>query len=318
MKNFLKTGMAACIGFACLAGTNAWAETKLTIGMNGWTGYAPLSLALKEGIFKKNGLDVTIKLIPQKDRHLALASGDLQCATTTVQTHMMWTQNGVPNTQIFLMDKSTGADGLVVRGDIKGFADLKGKTIAVDAPGTTPYFMLASMLKSNGMSLKDVKLTTLSPQAAAQAFVAGQNDAAITYEPYLSSVRQNPNAGRILVTTNDYPVVIDTFGCAPQWLKANPKAAQALTDSFFEALEFIRTNPKRAYEVMGAEVKQDGDEFGKSASYLKWQDKAANREFFAKEIIPFMQNAAKIFVENGVMKSEPADYKALIDTSFIQ
>ena len=102
MKIFLRIGMAACIGLASLAGANAWAQTKVTIGMNGWTGYAPLSLALREGIFKKNGLDVTIKLIPQKDRHLALASGDLQCATTAVQTHMMWTQNGVPITQIFL------------------------------------------------------------------------------------------------------------------------------------------------------------------------------------------------------------------------
>ncbi len=318
MKNLWKIGLASCIGIASLASSNALADTKVTIGMSGWTGYAPLSLAVKEGIFKKNGLDVDIKMIPQKDRHLALASGDVQCAATTVQTHMMWTQNGVPITQIFLMDKSSGADGLVVRGDIKGFADLKGKTIAVDAPGTTPYFMLASMLKTNGMSLKEVKLTTLSPQAAAQAFVAGQNDAAVTYEPYLSSVRQNPNAGRILVTTVDYPVVIDTFGCTPQWMKANAKAVQALTDSYFQALDFIAANPKRAYEVMGAEVKQSGEEFAKSAGYLKWQDKAANREFFAKEIIPFMQNAAKIFLENGVMKSEPADYHKLIDTSFIK
>ena len=120
----------------------------------------------------------------------------------------MWTQNGVPITQIFLMDKSAGADGLVVRGNIKGFADLKGKTIAVDAPGTTPYFMLVWMLQSNGLSLKDVKLANLSPQAAAQAFVAGQNEAAITYEPYLSSIRQTPDAGKILVTTNDYPIII--------------------------------------------------------------------------------------------------------------
>jgi hypothetical protein len=32
--------------------------------------FAPLTLANQAGIFKKNGLDVTIKKIPQKDRHL--------------------------------------------------------------------------------------------------------------------------------------------------------------------------------------------------------------------------------------------------------
>ena len=49
-------------------------EAKVGIGISGWTGFAPLTLAKEAGIFKKNGLDVEIKMIPQKDRHLALAS----------------------------------------------------------------------------------------------------------------------------------------------------------------------------------------------------------------------------------------------------
>ena len=113
----------------CAAGAVQAQETKLALGMSGWTGFAPLSLADKAGIFKKNGLDVELKMIPQKDRHLALASGAIQCAATTVETHVAWNANGVPITQIFQMDKSYGADGLAVRNDVKGFADLKGKAI---------------------------------------------------------------------------------------------------------------------------------------------------------------------------------------------
>ena len=52
----------------------------------GLTGFAPLTLASEAGIFKKNGLDVTIKKIPQASRHLAIQSGDIQCAATTVET----------------------------------------------------------------------------------------------------------------------------------------------------------------------------------------------------------------------------------------
>src|ERR1700758_3216420 len=55
------------------------ADVKVGIGISGWTGFAPLTLAKETGIFKKNGLDVTLKKIPQKDRHLAIASGDIQC-----------------------------------------------------------------------------------------------------------------------------------------------------------------------------------------------------------------------------------------------
>ena len=137
-----------------------------------------LTLAKEAGIFAKNGLDVTIKKIPQKDRHLAIASGDIQCAATTVETWIVWNANGVATTQLFQMDQGFGADGMVVRNDIASIKDLKGKTVAASAPGTAPYFTLAWFLKKNGMSLKDVTVVNMEPGPAAQAFVAGQNDAA--------------------------------------------------------------------------------------------------------------------------------------------
>ena len=78
----LKTLTAFAI--AALATTAQAQETPVTIAISGWTGFAPLTLAKEAGLFKKRGLDVTIKKIPQKDRHLAIASGDVQCAATTV------------------------------------------------------------------------------------------------------------------------------------------------------------------------------------------------------------------------------------------
>src|SRR5215471_7396081 len=104
-------------------------DVKVGIGISGWTGFAPLTLARDAGIFRKNGLDVSLKKIPQKDRHLAIASGDIQCAATTVETWVVWNANGVPTKQLFLMDRSFGADGMAVRGDISKIADLKGRKV---------------------------------------------------------------------------------------------------------------------------------------------------------------------------------------------
>jgi NitT/TauT family transport system substrate-binding protein len=314
IASLLATGVCvASIGLTAHA-----QETKLALGMSGWTGFAPLSLADKAGIFKKHGLDVEIKMIPQKDRHLALASGGVQCAATTVETHVSWNANGVPIVQIFQLDKSYGADGIAVRGNINGFSDLKGKTIGVDAPGTTSYFSLAWMLSKNGMSYKDIKTVTLSPQAAAQAFVAGQNDAAMTYEPYMSTVRNNPASGKILATTLDYPMVMDTVGCSPAWLKANPKAAKALADSYFAALEMIKAEPAKSYEIMGSAVKQTGEQFAKSAGYLRWQDKAANQKFFAGELTSFMKDAQAILLEAGVIRKPIENLAITFDDSYIK
>ena len=292
-------------------------ETRVAIGMSGWTGFQPLTLARDAGIFKKNGLDVSLKMIPQKDRHLAIASGDVQCAATTVETWIVWNASGVATKQIFQMDKSYGADGMAVRANVAKIADLKGKTVAASAPGTAPYFTLAWFLKKNGLSVKDVTVVNLEPAVAAQAFVAGQNDAAMTYEPYLSTVRDNPNAGKIIATTLDYPMIMDTFGCTPKFLAENPKAAQALANSYFEALEMIKKDPQKSNELMGAPTKQSGEQFGKSAAYLRWQDKAANQKFFAGEFQQFSKEAADLLLEVGILKSIP-DLSALADTSYIK
>ena len=291
---------------------------KVSIGMSGWTGFAPLSLAEKAGIFKKNGVDVTIKMIPQKDRHLAIASGDVQCAATTVESYINWNAAGVGITQVVQLDKSYGADGLAARNSIAKIADLKGKTVGVDAPGTSSYFGLGWILKKNGMSMKDIKITTLSPQAAASAFTAGTDiDAAMTYEPYLSSVRENKTAGRIIATTLDYPMVMDTFGCTPKFIKENGKLVQAMVNSYFEALEMIKKEPAKSNEIMGSVVKQTGEAFAKSSAFLRWQDKEANKKFFAGEIQAFSKDAADLLLELGIIKSIP-DLNSLVDTSFIK
>src|SRR5438552_1974438 len=295
----------------------AIAQTKVVIGYSGWTGFAPLTLARDAEIFKKNGLDVELKKIPQKDRHLAIASGDVQCAATTVETWIIWNANGVATKQIFQMDKSYGADGMVVRSNIQKIADLKGKTVAASTPGTAPYFTLAWFLKKNGLSVKDVTVVNLEPAAAAQAFVAGQNDAAMTYEPYLSTVRDNPQAGKIIATTLDYPMIMDTFGCTPKFLADNPKAAQALANSYFEAVDMIRKDPAKSYEIMGAPTKQSAEQFGKSAAYLRWQDKAANQKFFTGELQQFSKEAAELLLELGIIKTVP-DTSSIVDTRFIK
>src|SRR2546428_7342097 len=289
--------IAGLLAVSAIAVAPAQDLPKVTVAMSGWTGFAPLSLAEKTGIFKKNGVDVSIKFISQKDRHLAIASGDVQCAATTVETWILWNANGVATRQVVQLDKSYGADGMVVRNNIARIADLKGKTVAASAPGTAPYFTLAWMLKKNGLSVKDVRVVNLAPGPAAQAFIAGQNAAAMTYEPYLSSVREKPDAGKIIATTLDYPMVMDTFGCTPKFIQEQPKLVQAMVNGYFDALAMIKAEPKKSFEIMGSAVKQTGEQFEKSQSYLRWQDREANKKFFAGDIQAFSRDAAELLLE---------------------
>ena len=317
MKKTVLTLAAAALAL-CGAAASAQ-ETKVAIGISGWTGFAPLTLAKEAGLFKKHGLDVSIKKIPQKDRHLAIASGDIQCAATTVETWIVWNANGVATTQIFQLDKSFGADGMVVKPGINSIKDLKGKTVAASAPGTAPYFTLAWMLRENGLSVKDVKVVNLEPQAAANAMIAGTAgiDVAMTYEPFLSAVRAKPEAGRILATTLDYPMIMDTFGCTPKFLAENPRAAKALADAYFDAVAMIKAEPQKSFTIMGADVKQTAEQFEGSQKFLRWQDREANKKFFAGEHAEFSKKAAQILLEAGIIRALP-DMGKLVDTRFIQ
>jgi len=130
-------------------------------------------------------------------------------------------------------------------------------------------------------------------------------------------VRSNPSAGKIIATTLDYPMIMDTFGCTPKFLADNPKAAKALADSYFEAIDLIAKEPKKSFEIMGADVKQSAEQFEASQKYLRWQDREANKKFFAGEHAAFSKEAADLLLETGIIRQIP-DLTKLADTRFIK
>ena len=80
----------------------------------------------------------------------------------------------------------------------------------------------------------------------------------------------------------------------------------------------IKTDPAKSYEIMGGAVKQSGEQFAKSAAFLRWQDKAANQKFFSGELMQFMKDSVPILLEAGVIRKAPADLNVPFDASFIK
>jgi NitT/TauT family transport system substrate-binding protein len=79
----------------------------------------------------------------------------------------------------------------------------------------------------------------------------------------------------------------------------------------------IAKDQTKAYEIMGADVKQTGEQFANSAKYLRWQDRAANQKFFAGELQAFSKEAADLLMEIGIIKQVP-NIADIVDTSFIK
>lgn len=309
--------VAALLGLATVsAGAVAQDRPKITLAMSGWTGFAPMTLAQKTGIFERNGIEVEIVKMPTSNRHQAMASGDVQAITTTVDTHILYASSGVPVTQVLVLDTSSGGDGVAARGDIASIADLKGKSVAVQFGGV-PQFWLAYLLKQEGLTLDDLKLTNLQPKDAANAFVAGQFDAAVTYEPYLSTVRES-GTGSIIVTSAETPgVIVDTLAFQPDYIEQNRQVVEAMVKSWFEALDYIEANRDEAFAIMGADVNQTAEQFAESAANVSWYGREANREYMTETLPAFLDEANEIMAEARLVR-RPADTATMIDSSFVQ
>src|SRR5207253_2486605 len=94
----------------------------------------------------------------------------------------------VPAVEVFPIDASVGGDGILAKSTIKTVQDLKGQKVAVNQGSVSEWF-LAQVLKKNGLSLSDVTEQNMKSGEAGAAFVAGQVDVAVTWEPWLSKAK---------------------------------------------------------------------------------------------------------------------------------
>ncbi len=309
---------------AALSGTlgapgvvRAQAFPRITIGMSGWPGFAPLTLAEQAGLFLAEGLEVETRFVPQRDRAAALAAGSLTGLVTTLDTLLGWAAT-TPLQQVLVLDRSLGSDGIAVGPAIRGWDDLRGRRVAVDRPGTTPFFVLASMLREQGLAPDALRMETRNPRLAAQALAEGEVEAAVTTEPHLTQMRElDPAKARILATTLDHPCVVDTLAFAPAFVERNPEAVQRVLRAWFAAVAMIRREPDRAHAIMGQRTRQTAAEFARSARHFDWLDLSRNRAFVAEELRPLARRSVAILRDAGVLRAE-IDLDALLNDRFLR
>jgi ABC-type nitrate/sulfonate/bicarbonate transport system substrate-binding protein len=126
-------------------------DSKLTIMVFPGMQNLALFAAQSQGLFAKRGLAVDIKMAPSSDEQRAgLADGRWQIIHAGID-------NAVAMAEVAKVDIAIicGGDNsfnhVIVQPDIKSFADLRGKTMVVDAPDTAYAFQLYEILKRNGL-----------------------------------------------------------------------------------------------------------------------------------------------------------------------
>lgn len=309
-------------GDSSSSSSGAAASDKVIIGQSSWIGFAPLYIAEEKGFFKNHGADVEIQSIESKtDSKTALAADRIQGVSTDMSTQVMNAAAGLDIVQILALDTSAGGDGIVAKKEYSSIEDLKGKTVALDTTGGADYFWFQYLLHQKGMSLKDFEVQNMSAGDAGAAFVAGKVDAAITWQPWLSKAEQT-EFGHTLMDSNASPgVIVDTFAMKKDYVKAHPEAAKAIVAGWYDAIEYMKTNPDDAIAIIAKRIGEKPEAVKAQLGDVKFYDQAGNKEYFGTadnpgEFYEITATAAQLWKELGLVDKD-VDAKSIIDGSFL-
>src|SRR6185312_12804976 len=92
---------------------------------------------------------------------------------------------------------------LWVRGDIRSFADLKGKKISTTT-GTTAHVFLDTALRANGVDPKDVEVVNQRMSEAVTSFISGAVPAVALWVPFNVPVREKVPDAKMLADASAY------------------------------------------------------------------------------------------------------------------
>jgi ABC-type nitrate/sulfonate/bicarbonate transport system substrate-binding protein len=132
--------------------------TNLTIMVFQGMQNLPLLVAKNQGFFAKRGLDVDIRIAPNSDElREGLAHGRYQIVHAGVDNAVAMAEVAKIDIAI-VMGGDNGFNRLIVQPEIKSYADLRGKTVIVDAPDTAFAFLMYEMLRKNGLGKGDYEV----------------------------------------------------------------------------------------------------------------------------------------------------------------
>jgi NitT/TauT family transport system substrate-binding protein len=252
----LRNLISAVVCAVLTVGALAPAAAEVKVGVSDWPGWVAWYVAEQKGYFAAHGAKVKLVWFANyTDSISALSSGQLDANSQTWSDTMTPLARKVKVKTILVNDNSAGNDALMVSPKIRSFADLKGKSVALEQYSIS-HFVLANALSRNGMSIRDVKIVNLSAGDAAAAFMSGRADAAVVWNPWVSRI-ESSGKGRALFTSKDMP------GLVPDLLVAHEKALAdkakraelvGMIKAWFDTEEFIRSHPDEALKIMSKVV----------------------------------------------------------------
>ncbi len=248
----------------------------------GGGGNWPIWAAQEKALFAKNGIAVKLSFTPNSVEQIRnLMNGTYDLGTTAYDNVVAY-QEGQGETELTtqpdlfaFMGGYSGSLRFVTQPDIRTYADLKGKTLGVDAATTGFAFILYKLAALNGLSSADYKIERLGgTPARVQAMMEGKiagtmisspseilpeskgytrlGDTTTTFGPYQASIGV---ARRAWAAKNgdQLTAFIRSYVAAMDWLQQPANKDEAVAIYIKHIPNAPRPAAQKAYEVMFAQ-----------------------------------------------------------------
>ena len=305
-------------------------DNTIDVELSEYAGYAGI-IAANGGLepsensyfFRKHGFKVRIKL-SEEESWPALNAGRIGVSATTVDVLTAYCRNFAVAAPVQI-GFSRGADGLVVRKEIRRINDLRGKTL-VTAQFTEADFFVRYLTQEAGLAVNLLTSPADAPAAdkvnllfASDAFAAGDlflKDlkagghllaGCVTWAPKTTDVVEASEGKAQLLTTNkNLLIVADILVVNKGFAAASPNVVAGLVDGVLEGNRLVRDQTATQLDLVAKAFKWSRDQARDELAKVHLSNLPENLAFYSGTI-----DSAGSF--SGIFSSALLAYGSLID-----
>jgi NitT/TauT family transport system substrate-binding protein len=299
-----------------LLATPALAENKKAVVSQAFQSmlYLPLYVAIDEGFFTQQGLDLTKETAGAPSVALsAVISGSAQFSIHGPEWTAIAASKGAP-VDIIANVVNGAAVWIATSPDFKfnSVKDLKGQKIVTGLMPTTSTSLFLKLLKENGMDPKtDVDMIQVALGSEPGPFMAKQADVAVMYEPGLDQV-----AAKGMKVVLGFPKLYGAYAFSSVTARkdVDPDVAQRMVNGMEMAMRFMAKNQDKTVEIAKKEFPT------LEPAVIEAAVKRMLSEGVYPENVDISADALKVAMETqialGNLSAQP-DYKSFVVKTFI-
>jgi NitT/TauT family transport system substrate-binding protein len=311
--------------FALLAAvpSKVEAQAKVVVGSVPGIAAAGTYIADAKGYFREAGIDVEIaNLASAADAMASLATNEFQVVEGGYSAGY-WNALAKDFPIIVAFERGSRPTNhkIVVppalKDKIKTVADLKGHSVAVNAPGSLTIYELGKMLEHSGLTIKDVDVKYMPFPQMAVAFRNNAVDAAENIPPFVNVAMEQGlmnEIGSVDDTLKPYPLASIAYQINTDWAKKNKEVAQkffvAIARGTRDYCQAYHHGPNRG-EILDIMIKYKVMSDRALLDRIPWQGRDPNGRMDPETALDIQD---WFFKQGMITKKFPAE--RLVDTSY--